>query len=206
MEKYPLTSGTGSDLRTRERLLAAALDAFATHGFEGASARLIERMASVERGLVAYHFGTKDALWCQAVDALWANYVDQVVVLIRHLRDVSPMERGKAVFKEYARFNAAHPQFFRILMAEGYRRTARSDHLARHLIVGIDLWRTALEFSAEDHPEINESQAIQIFQVVGAAGSAFAMAAYAEPVFGIDFTTPAFIEHFAAVLAGRHWA
>ena len=47
---------------TRERLLDAATELFAALGFDGVSARTIETHAGVQRGLIAYHFDTKEAL------------------------------------------------------------------------------------------------------------------------------------------------
>lgn len=201
----PVATTARIEPATRDRLLRAALEAFAAHGFEGASARHIERLAGVERGLVAYHFGTKEALWTEAVDTIWSRYVEEVTRLLSHLQDVSPLERARAILMAYARFNAAWPQFFRILVAEGYHRTSRSDHLARHLRAGINVWRTALGSSTVDDVETDEAEAIMIYQVMSAAAGPFAMAAYGEPVFGVDTADPSFIEHFATILADRRW-
>lgn len=190
---------------TRDRLLGAALEAFARHGFDGASARLIERLAGVERGLVAYHFGTKEALWTEAVDSMWSAFTDEVTALLAHLRDVSRGDRAIALLKAYVRFSAAHPQFFRILVAEGYQRTSRAEHLAEHLRAGIQLWRTALMISDTDEVADDREEAALVFQVMSAAGGAFAMAAYGAPVFGVNPMDPTFVEQFASLLAERRW-
>jgi len=49
--------------RTREAILAAAEDAFAGMGFEGASLHRIGEAAGVARSTPAYFFGSKDALY-----------------------------------------------------------------------------------------------------------------------------------------------
>lgn len=46
----------------REKLLEAALDAFAKHGFAGASTRDIARQAGVNLAAIPYHFGSKEGL------------------------------------------------------------------------------------------------------------------------------------------------
>lgn len=47
---------------TRERLIAAALDAFGRYGFEGTSTREIARRADANLAAIVYHFGSKEAL------------------------------------------------------------------------------------------------------------------------------------------------
>ena len=55
------TLETGSD--TRERILVAALQAFAEKGYDGATTREIASRAGVNLGLLQYHFGGKPKLW-----------------------------------------------------------------------------------------------------------------------------------------------
>jgi AcrR family transcriptional regulator len=51
-----------------ERILSAALSAFAERGFEGATTREIAAAAGVPHGLITYHYESKQALWEAAVD------------------------------------------------------------------------------------------------------------------------------------------
>ena len=53
---------------TREAILAAARDAFAEKGFDGASIRYIATSAGVDPALVHHYFGTKDQLFLAAMD------------------------------------------------------------------------------------------------------------------------------------------
>ncbi|WP_370324073.1 TetR/AcrR family transcriptional regulator [Euzebya sp.] len=50
------------DLTTRARIRDAAMEAFAEHGYQGATMRGIAAAAGVSLGLVQHHFGTKDGL------------------------------------------------------------------------------------------------------------------------------------------------
>jgi AcrR family transcriptional regulator len=54
---------------TREAVLAAAREAFAERGFDGASIRGIATAAGVDPALVHHYFGTKDQLFLTAVQA-----------------------------------------------------------------------------------------------------------------------------------------
>ena len=53
---------------TRERLLVAAREVFAEHGFQGATVREICRRANVNLAAVNYHFNNKEALFASALD------------------------------------------------------------------------------------------------------------------------------------------
>jgi AcrR family transcriptional regulator len=53
---------------TQVRILAAARELFAQRGFAGAGTRDIAAAAGVNQGLIAYHFGGKDALFQAVVD------------------------------------------------------------------------------------------------------------------------------------------
>jgi AcrR family transcriptional regulator len=52
----------------RDRILAAAIEAFARGGFQGASTREIAQAAGVTDALVFYHFGSKAELYLAAVE------------------------------------------------------------------------------------------------------------------------------------------
>jgi AcrR family transcriptional regulator len=51
----------------KERLLAAARDLFAAHGYEGATLRAIAGRAGCDPALIAYHFGSKKELFARAM-------------------------------------------------------------------------------------------------------------------------------------------
>jgi AcrR family transcriptional regulator len=182
---------------TRERLAAAALDAFASHGFDGVSAREIERLAGVERGLVAYHFGSKKALWTEAVDSIFNRFTDEVMSLRSALRDVSPGERARALIMAYTRFCARYPQFFRILILEGQVKSERSEHLADHVMRSIDIFREVTDLSGPPGAD----EAIVIFQIIGASGALFASGFICETLFGFRPDDPHFVDRFAAAVA-----
>lgn len=186
-----------SAARTRGRLIEAALDAFATSGFDGVSARHIERMAGVERGLIAYHFSSKQQLWNEAVDSTFELLYEELRSLREALRDVSRRERARAFLMAYTRFNAKHPEFFRILVMEGHVDNERSERLARQLRRGIQVFR---EFTELTGP-VQTDDAIIIYLIMGAAGTVFATSAYREETFGIPLEGADFVERVARTLA-----
>jgi len=58
----------GGDSDCRDRLLAAAMSAFAGSGYEGASLRAIALAAGFDVSMVAHYFGSKAELWLAVVD------------------------------------------------------------------------------------------------------------------------------------------
>lgn len=58
------------DYNTRARLLHAATECFAEHGYQGTSTREIANRAQVAQQLITYHFGSKERLWEAAVEYL----------------------------------------------------------------------------------------------------------------------------------------
>jgi AcrR family transcriptional regulator len=199
-EMMPKTSGptpTGRPPSTSERLVNAGLQAFSTAGFEGTSARRIERLAGVERGLVGYHFGSKQELWDRAIDLLFQRYTDELESLRRALRDVSRRERATAMLKAFARFNTWNPEFFRILVIEGHVKSERSERLAAHLRKMMTLFSDITEMSTAMPIET----AIRWFQVIGAAGSISSLSEFAARTFGDELHNPDFIDLVADALA-----
>ena len=96
---------------TRARILEAAVECFSEHGFRGASTREIARRAGTNQGLITYHFRSKAALWKAAVDEIFA-----------------PL-RARESIRDYVRFAAAHPELFRLMVAEGTSDDARMQWL-----------------------------------------------------------------------------
>src|SRR5215470_11194592 len=100
---------------TRQRILAAALDVFAQHGFAGARTREIAERAGANLGLIKYYFNDKEQLWKAAVacafDELRAGLSERV-----GLRgDESPLEWLERTLREFVRFVARRPAFMRLM-------------------------------------------------------------------------------------------
>ena len=66
--------------RSRERILAAALEVFAAKGYEAASISQITAQAGVSRGLVAYYFGTKEELAAELLDR-WLDGIAAILTI-----------------------------------------------------------------------------------------------------------------------------
>lgn len=110
---YP-AAGTG-----RERILQVALEEFAANGFEGTSMAHIARRAGVTQPLVHYHFSSKDALWRAAVDNVLGLVSHGVEALRGEVEGRPGPEQLELILRAMVRFNAACPEFGRIVAYEG---------------------------------------------------------------------------------------
>ena len=86
--------GPRGQLDTRERILAAAEEAFVAHGFAGTSLRTITSSAGVNLAAVNYHFGSKEAL-IQEVFARHLGPLNQA--RIAHLDRLEAEAKGMAL-------------------------------------------------------------------------------------------------------------
>src|SRR5450755_1775287 len=57
------SAGTRNPERTRERILCAALQEFAAHGFAGARVDVIARRAAINKRMLYHYFGGKEELF-----------------------------------------------------------------------------------------------------------------------------------------------
>lgn len=94
----PRVSAERLDAR-RQEILAAARQAFAAHGYEGATVRVLEESTGLSRGAIFHHFKDKDALFLalaeQDAAAMAATVADSgLVQVMRDLPDRDPAELG----------------------------------------------------------------------------------------------------------------
>lgn len=66
--------------RSRERILAAALEVFAAKGYEAASISEITEVAGVSRGLVSYYFAAKEQLAAELLDR-WLDGIAGILTI-----------------------------------------------------------------------------------------------------------------------------
>lgn len=169
---------------SRSRLIAAALEAYASSGFDAVSVREIERRANVNRGLVAHHFGTRDELWREAVDWLMARFHDEFVPYQHALREVSASERARVLYMVYARFCAKYPSYFRLIVMEGAVDSERTQWLANtHIRPHNAFFDRVVGRTPLEPPE---AEALSYFGWVGATAALSAAGGLAHAMFGID--------------------
>jgi AcrR family transcriptional regulator len=108
---------------TRQRVLAAARQLFATQGYDGATVRQIALLAGVSVGSVFTNFASKaeilSAVMAERLDALYAE-LDRVTPQLRG----STADRLRSLFAIYYAFEAQHVQLFLAHIAAAYDWTS----------------------------------------------------------------------------------
>jgi AcrR family transcriptional regulator len=114
---------------TRRAILDAAIDAFARNGYDGASTRDIAQDAGIAPRLITRYFGSKEALFAQAVEETYRHPLMMVpgenrVVAAALLGD-APIEQAKGLLLTIR--SAGNPRAVEIM------RTRLEDHYQRRL-------------------------------------------------------------------------
>ena len=186
---------------TRERLVDAALQEFATHGFDGATTREIARRAGVALAALPYHFTTKEALWRAAADRIFALLSETFRARVSGLEGVDLTTRLRLILRDFVRFAAAHPELHRFMVQEGMRKSPRLSWLVEaHVRPMYDAVRAMVEAAQrEGMAPIGRPEHLH-YMLIGAASSAYALSAEFELLTGEPANQEALVaEHVAAL-------
>ena len=187
---------------TREKLLEAAIRAFASVGYDAASTRDIEADAGVNRGLIAYHFKTKDALWKAAVDWLFTRAGAELAAAEQHAAHVDPVARLRYFVRAIVRFSARYPAVNRLMIEEGTQDDWRLDWMVEHFVRP---WYRRVEALFRDARALGVAPDMAFphfyYILTGAAALPFSMAPEARRLARIDTSREAFVDAHAEALA-----
>lgn len=199
--KAPARRPQRRSLDTRERLVEAALQVFASHGFEGATTREIARRAGVALAALPYHFTTKEALWKAAADRIFGRLNETFRKRFAGLEGVDTPTRLRLVLRDFVRFQAEHPELHRFMIQEGIARTPRLEWLVETHIRPIhDAMRALMVAAQRDGlAPLGRPEHLH-YMLIGAASSVYALAAEFELLTGSDPTDEALVAEHVATL------
>ncbi len=197
--RSPRKSAETDEASTRDRILDVALQSFAELGFDGASTRAIASLAGVNQGLIPYYFGTKDALWREAVDRAFARLGEAVGVSVQEAADGSSGERLAVLIRRYIRFVAEHPEFVMMMNEEGKRDGERMQWITDTHVRPIFEIMTRLFEGARDEGVLPTEIGVPHFHYlfVGATAALFHQAHECRRLFGVEPTDPRVVENHA---------
>lgn len=110
--------------RTQQAILQAATDEFAASGLGGARVDGIAGRAGVNKRLIYYYFGSKEALFLAVLENAYAQIREAEKAL--HLQDHDPQTAIRRLIEFTWHYYLCHPEFLTLLNSENL-------HRARHL-------------------------------------------------------------------------
>jgi AcrR family transcriptional regulator len=187
---------------TEEQILAAALDAFAENGFDGAKMRDIAARAGVTLGLLQYYFGGKQKLWRAAVDRAFLDIRGGMEAVLANTTFDDERERLRAIIRGHVEFVAQRPQFVRLMHDEGKRRGPRMRWLVdRHVKPLYDLFVPVIEGVQADGALPGGIPALHfVYAFIGAIGVIFHQSEECKRVTGVDPSAPDSVEAHASAV------
>ena len=117
-----------STVDSRERILEAAGEVFAEHGFRSATVRRICEHAGVNIAAINYHFGGKEKLYAEVLRH-WSEYAVKKYPLLLGLGEESPVEERLRAFVRSLLFrllDKGKPAWFGKLMAREMTEPTRA--------------------------------------------------------------------------------
>ena len=105
-------------------ILGAALKAFATHGYEGVSLRMLNRELGVSHNLLNGRFGSKEGLWYATVDWAFQPMVHRLATAFDPTL-TDPLEQLRITIRTFLLHSAEHPELVGLMNIEGRQDTER---------------------------------------------------------------------------------
>ncbi|WP_297544732.1 TetR/AcrR family transcriptional regulator [Amycolatopsis sp.] len=112
--------------------MAAAIEAFSVHGYNGVSLKTVNDQLGVSRNLLYQRFGSKAKLWRAAVDWAFRSLLEYLEGADDEAAD--PMIRLRMLIRNFIEYSATRPYLARIVTVEGAVRTERTEYLYRSYI------------------------------------------------------------------------
>lgn len=187
---------------TRELILQTALEAFAEHGFDGASTRDIATAAGVNHGLIPYYFGSKQKLWQAAVDLAFADMRAGLTLLLEDPTIADDGERARRMIRAHVHYVAQHPEFVRLMHEEGKRRGPRMRWLVDRHVKPLYEAIAAITERAQQRGTLRTPMApVHFFYLLaGSVGVIFHQAEECKRLTGVDPFDPDVVEEHARLV------
>ena len=121
-------------LRTQQKLLDAALEAFSENGFKGTSTRDIAERAGVHHPLITYHFKNKEELWRAAASRTFKQFNHAIYEAYEETKNDCPRTRFSAAIRAYVKSAAEQPELHKVILQEASHPSDRLDWIVASFI------------------------------------------------------------------------
>lgn len=186
---------------TRQKLIEAGIRLFSENGYEATSTRQVQKAAGVQRNLITYHFGSKEAFWKACAAELFSKIVGAINPAMTQARDIEPGERIRFLIRQFVRASAAHPEITRIMFDEGRSDSWRLGWIIDNHVRGF--YQTVAELHAQGSREstIPPVSVTQFYYALVGSAAVFAMAPECRQLTGEDPFSDEFVDAQADAVA-----
>ena len=188
-------------IRTKRKLLDAALEAFAENGFQGTSTRNIAERAGVHHPLITYHFKNKDELWRAAADSIFSDFNTALAAAAAAQVGECPKARMSALIRAYVHYAAGRPAMHKMMVQEASRPSQRLDWLiATHIRPLFDAAVAEFEVLQERGVAPAGNPKLLFNMVRVSSGALLALSLEFKGTSGIDMNQPGRLDELADMI------
>ncbi len=184
--------------RTQQRILNSACELFGSRGFEGTALRDIEEHSGVNRGLIAYHFGTKDDLWKAVVDFYFSDYIREMESQQGLFEGLDPKSRAHIVIRNFVRISVRRPHLSKLMVQENLNPTWRLDWIVDRYLKPVQAMERA-QFRDAEEAGLPGGAGFR-YALIGACTMPFMAAPEMRKMHKVDPFDESFIEPFVEMI------
>lgn len=118
----------------REDILKSAFAAFSKQGYEAVSLRQLATACGVSDSLLTHHFGSKQQLWREACDSVFAPLLGRLVTTLNTIEAENIAWKLRLNLKASLVLMAMEPDAIAFLFREGEGDDERAEHLRTHYL------------------------------------------------------------------------
>lgn len=188
-------------IKTKQKLLDAALEAFSENGFKGTSTRDIAERAGVHHPLITYHFKNKEELWRAAAKYVFRDFVAGLTQAREKHANDCPKARFAAMIRIYVHYAATHPALHKIILQESSYPNPRLEWLVEKYLQPLS--EVAVEHVADLQgkgvmPEGDPALLYNMIRV--SSGGLIALALELKGTSGVDLATTENLDRLADLI------
>ncbi|MDB5584158.1 MAG: TetR-family transcriptional regulator [Bradyrhizobium sp.] len=191
----PRTAGRKPPVELLDRLMDAAFDAFAAHGYEGASMRQIAGEAGTTIQRILYHVCSKEELWKQVMQRVVDRSSRRRQAILDVLGNAPAAVRLRHIIIDMVNFLAETPGIHRIMTFEAARPSARLTWLCDNFLVSEVQGTVALIEEAQREGAVRQLDPARLrYAILSICAVPFTIAAEYQATTGHDPFEPDEIE------------
>jgi TetR/AcrR family transcriptional regulator len=184
-------------------ILSAATREFADRGYAGATTAGIARQAGVTQPLVHHHFGSKQGLWNEVIEALFQEFYDALGQAMREVDGADRATRLSHLLRAYVNFNGRRPELARLIRTESSAGGSAFEVLfEKWLSEPRAFLQRELSAAVQDGTIRPIDWRFAYFAIIGASTQAFAEPESARRSFGMDVKDERLIGQYAEFVVG----